>query len=112
MKKAVVTISDAAKQYIETICNNGQYYLAVTVTNTGCSGHAYEYKLVDTADINKFDELIDWQAGGLVVRSSSVMQLLGSHLDLAQTISGKNLQWQNPNITSTCGCGESFSLTR
>ena len=111
MNRAIVTVTDAAKDYINSLCLDGMSFVSVRINNNGCSGHSYEYGLVNKHDIQKFDETFTWIGGGLVIDAASVMHLLGSTLDLKTTIMESYLHWKNPQVIDTCGCGVSFTLT-
>lgn len=107
----MITVSDAARAHISAICNGNRKVLMVSVNNKGCSGHSYEYSLVDRDQIGKLDELVGWDDGGIVVSSKSVMHLIGSHLDLVSDGMQVHLSWKNPQAVDVCGCGESFSVS-
>lgn len=111
MINAPVYLTEKAENYIADILQqNPGKHLRVSVSNKGCSGHKYQYDLRDWDDHAKFDEVIDWDRGRLVVESSSLMALLGSTLDLEVTTFESQLVWDNPMAVSQCGCGESFQL--
>ena len=110
MKEPIVNITDRAKQYITDRCDGGRFLVSVTVSNKGCSGHTYEWNLVDPSNISRFDEKLTWENGGLVISAKSVIHLIGSTLDLNDTAFEKYLVWDNPLAENYCGCGASFSL--
>ena len=111
MIKAPVYLTEKAERYIaEILQQNPGKHLRVSVNNKGCSGHKYAYDLRDWDDRGKFDELVDWDGGRLVIDSSSLMSLLGSTLDLSETTFESQLVWDNPMAVNSCGCGESFQL--
>lgn len=110
MKLDVVTVTPAAREYINQRCD-GDTLVSVRINNRGCSGHSYEYGLISRANANRFDEIIQWPGGGLVIDAASVMHVLGSVLDLKTSIMESYLHWENPNATDTCGCGTSFGLS-
>jgi iron-sulfur cluster assembly protein len=110
MKQDIVNITERAKAYITERCDGGQYLISVSVNNKGCSGHSYEWDLVDPTTLNKFDEKITWVGGGLSISAQSVMHLIGSTLDLKESAFERYLVWDNPLAVNHCGCGTSFSL--
>lgn len=111
MKKAIISISEDAKQYI-SLCCESKYLMKVVITNKGCSGQKYSYELIDRFNIKKFDEVIVWDTGGIVIDAASVMYLIGSRLDLKKNMLEKYLIWENPQAINHCGCGESFSIRK
>lgn len=108
MGSAILSVTQAAREYISQHCN-GTLVMRVSVNNKGCSGHKYQYDLVDPSSLSKLDECISWDTGGIAVDAKSIIYLFGATLDLAVDVSGSRLIWQNPNATGLCGCGESFS---
>ena len=108
---SIVRISERAMAYISELCAGGEKLLMVKVNNKGCSGHSYEYSLVDQSILGRLDEVISWDGGALVISGPSVMHLIGSHLDLISDHMQSQLVWSNPQAVNMCGCGESFSLS-
>lgn len=109
MSRDPITITDAAKSHISQILaqNPGKcFYIAVD--SKGCAGMKYRYDLIETADPK--DDVISGDWGTVVVDRISVLHLLGSKLDLRAEGLNTQLVWDNPMASSTCGCGESFSI--
>ncbi|MCU0853458.1 MAG: iron-sulfur cluster assembly accessory protein [Rhodobacteraceae bacterium] len=81
--------------------------LRVAVEGGGCSGFQYDIKLDDPAA----DDLI-LEGGGqkVVVDSVSLPFLQNAVIDFSEELIGARFVIQNPNATSSCGCGTSFSL--
>jgi iron-sulfur cluster assembly accessory protein len=81
--------------------------LRVAVEGGGCSGFQYDIKLDDPAA----DDLILEGAGQkVVVDSISLPFLANAVIDFSQEIIGARFIVENPNATSSCGCGTSFSM--
>ena len=80
-------------------------YLRITVSGGGCSG--FRYDLTWDSTIAETDLVID---DAVVIDEMSVPFLQGASLDYAVTMMGENFKVVNPNATSGCGCGESFSI--
>lgn len=81
--------------------------LRVAVEGGGCSGFQYEIAL----DIPKNDDLI-LEGGGekVVVDAVSLPFLAGAVIDFSEELIGARFVIDNPNATSACGCGTSFSI--
>jgi len=81
--------------------------LRVAVEGGGCSGFQYEIKLDQPAD----DDLV-LEGGGqrVVVDSVSLPFLAGATIDFTDELIGARFVVENPNATSSCGCGTSFSM--
>ena len=61
--------------------------------------------------LHDIDTLIDYKDFKIVIDQKSIIYLKGMELDFDGTIPGKGFVFKNPLATSTCGCGESFSVT-
>lgn len=110
--RAVVTITDAADQYISGILeSNVGMVLVAGYDNKGCSGHKYTFNLIKESDVNAGDEVIELQHGSLVIPTKYLLGLIGSTLDFTGNQFEKKLEWNNPLATNHCGCGESFQLS-
>lgn len=81
--------------------------LRVAVEGGGCSGFQYEIKLDDPAE----DDLVIEGAGQkVVVDSVSLPFLADAVIDFTEELIGARFTIENPNATSSCGCGTSFSM--
>ena len=81
--------------------------LRVAVEGGGCSGFQYEIELDDPKD----DDLVLTQDGETVVIDSvSLPFLAGATIDFTEELIGARFAIDNPNATSSCGCGTSFSM--
>lgn len=109
MITTAITVTQDAKNYINERLSDNRLLL-IKLNTKGCSGNSIDYDLIDTKNVGKYDEVILWEDGGLVIESSSIMGLLGSTLDVNSSIVESYLTWKNPNATNHCGCGSSFEL--
>tara|TARA_Y100001970_G_scaffold110068_1_gene137458 strand:- start:3932 stop:4276 length:345 start_codon:yes stop_codon:yes gene_type:complete len=82
--------------------------LRVFVTGGGCSGFQYGFSF--DHDIDEEDTCISESGATVVVDSLSLQYLAGSTIDYAEDLTGSKFIIKNPNATTTCGCGESFSI--
>jgi len=82
--------------------------LRVYVTGGGCSGFQYGFSFDKTVDED--DTCIKKQGANLVIDSLSLQYLQGSTVDYVEDLTGSKFIISNPNATTTCGCGESFSI--
>jgi len=81
--------------------------LRVAVEGGGCSGFQYEIKLDDAAE----DDLILSKDGqSVAVDSVSLPFLANAVIDFKEELIGARFVIENPNATSSCGCGTSFSM--
>ncbi|WP_407966169.1 HesB/IscA family protein [Bartonella sp. C271] len=105
-----VNISDvAAKQIAQILAEQpGKTALRISVEGGGCSGFSYKYDLVSE---NKEDDLIIKKDGAVVfIDSISLPFMEGAEIDFVDDLMGQSFQIRNPNATSSCGCGISFSI--
>lgn len=81
--------------------------LRVGVLGGGCSGFQYSITLDEA--VNEDDVVSEQHGIKLVVDQTSLGLLSGSEVDFVEDLVGSSFQIRNPNATSTCGCGSSFS---
>jgi iron-sulfur cluster assembly accessory protein len=82
--------------------------LRVAVEGGGCSGFQYEIAIAQSA--NADDLVIERDGARLFVDPVSLPYLLGSEVDWVEELIGASFKVKNPNATSSCGCGVSFSV--
>ncbi|KAA9008916.1 HesB/IscA family protein [Histidinibacterium aquaticum] len=81
--------------------------LRVAVEGGGCSGFQYQIELDSPAD----DDLVLEDRGEkVVVDSTSLPFLADAVIDFSEELIGARFTIENPNATSSCGCGTSFSI--
>ncbi|EAQ03426.1 Iron-sulfur cluster assembly family protein [Pseudooceanicola batsensis HTCC2597] len=81
--------------------------LRVAVEGGGCSGFQYDIKLDDPSD---GDLVLEGNGERVVVDDVSLPFLAGATIDFADELIGARFVIENPNATSSCGCGTSFSI--
>ena len=81
--------------------------LRVAVDGGGCSGFQYDIKLDDPADD---DLVLEGSGQKVVVDSVSLPFLANAVIDFSEELIGARFVIDNPNATSSCGCGTSFSM--
>ncbi|WP_447530458.1 MULTISPECIES: iron-sulfur cluster insertion protein ErpA [unclassified Vreelandella] len=104
-------LSDSARRRIQALMteeHNDALKLRVYVTGGGCSGFQYGFDFAD--NVADDDTLIEFGAAALVVDPLSYQYLVGSTIDFEEGLAGARFRVQNPNATTTCGCGASFMV--
>jgi iron-sulfur cluster insertion protein len=98
--------ANKVKQLIEEE-GNPELKLRVFVTGGGCSGFQYGFTFDEAT--NEDDTTL--QKGGvtLLIDPMSLQYLVGAEIDYQENVEGAQFVIKNPNATSTCGCGSSFS---
>lgn len=81
--------------------------LRVFVTGGGCSG--FQYGFTFDEKIEEGDMLVENQGVTLMVDPMSFQYLMGAEIDYREDLEGAQFVIRNPNATTTCGCGSSFS---
>jgi iron-sulfur cluster assembly protein len=99
----------AAKQIRSQIAKRGSGLgLRVGVKSVGCSGFAYTYELAD--EVRADEQRFEAHGATLLIAPQNLLTLDGACLDFVTEGLKQSFQFDNPNVGTTCGCGESFSL--
>ncbi len=105
----LITITENANQHLTELSKeHNKKYVRLEVKGGGCAGFKYEWSFEDNKDDN--DEVLKYENFTLLIDKSSILMLAGMTVEYRKEIFGSFLELKNPNATSTCGCGESFSL--
>lgn len=110
---------NAASKVYELICEeeNSDLHLRVFITGGGCSGFQYGFTFEEAVNdddvvINKTVLVEQAETGSevsLLVDPISLQYLMGAEIDYKEDLSGSQFVIRNPNASTTCGCGSSFS---
>ncbi|EIM20388.1 hypothetical protein WALSEDRAFT_20842, partial [Wallemia mellicola CBS 633.66] len=76
------------------------------VKNKGCSGMSYHLEYVDKPA--RFDEVVEQDGVKVLVDSKALFSIIGSTMDWVDDRLSSKFVFNNPNVTETCGCGESM----
>lgn len=82
--------------------------LRVFVSGGGCSG--FQYGFTFDGQEGDGDTVIEKQGVRLLIDPMSVQYLMGAEIDYSEGLEGAQFVIRNPNATTTCGCGSSFSV--
>jgi len=101
---------NAASKVSELIAeeNNPDLKLRVYVTGGGCSG--FQYGFTFDEEVNEDDTQVIKNGVTVLVDSMSIQYLIGAEIDYKDDLSGAQFVIRNPNASTTCGCGSSFSV--
>jgi iron-sulfur cluster assembly protein len=83
-------------------------FLRVGITGSGCHGYAYAIEFAD--EKHSRDVQFDFDGMKVLVDPKSLVLLDNATLDHETKLVGGGFKWRNPNVASSCGCGESFSV--
>ena len=98
--------ANKVKELIEEEGNPG-LKLRVFVTGGGCSGSQYGFTFDE--EVNEDDTAMEKNGVTLLIDPMSYQYLVGAEIDFTEGLEGSQFVIRNPNATSTCGCGSSFS---
>ncbi|MDH4073744.1 MAG: iron-sulfur cluster insertion protein ErpA [Gammaproteobacteria bacterium] len=106
-----IVFTDAAAQKVAQLIreeDNPDLKLRVFISGGGCSGFQYGFTFDD--EVEDGDSSIQNQGVTLLVDPMSVQYLMGAEIDYKEDLQGAQFVIRNPNATTTCGCGSSFSV--
>lgn len=106
-----MVFSDAAATKVSELLreeDNPNLKLRVFISGGGCSG--FQYGFTFDEKIEDGDTRIDKGGVTLLVDPMSVQYLMGAEIDYRDDLEGAQFVIRNPNATTTCGCGSSFSV--
>lgn len=105
----LVFTENAASKVRELIEEEGSpdLKLRVFVSGGGCSGFQYGFTFDETT--NEDDTLVERDGVTLLIDPMSLQYLVGAEIDYTDGLQGSQFVIRNPNATTTCGCGSSFS---
>lgn len=110
MADPLVFTESAANKVKELIEEEGNpsLKLRVFVSGGGCSG--FQYGFTFDEEVNEDDTQLQKNGVTLLIDSMSYQYLVGAEIDYTDGLEGSQFVIRNPNATTTCGCGSSFSV--
>ena len=108
---SVLEITQSAVAKIQNLRDeedNPQLMLRVYVTGGGCSGFQYGFSFEES--IAEDDTQVSREGVTVLVDSLSYQYLVGSTVDYEESLMGSKFMITNPNASTTCGCGASFTI--
>ena len=106
-----IVFTDAAAEKVAQLISeedNPSLKLRVFISGGGCSGFQYGFTFDD--EVEDGDSSIENQGVTLLVDPMSVQYLMGAEIDYKEDLQGAQFVIRNPNASTTCGCGSSFSV--
>jgi iron-sulfur cluster insertion protein len=106
----LVFTESAASKVRDLIAEEGapDLKLRVFVSGGGCSG--FQYGFTFDEEVNDDDTTVEREGVTLLIDSMSLQYLAGAEIDYTEGLQGSQFVIRNPNATTTCGCGSSFSV--
>lgn len=110
-QQLTMVFSDSAAAKVKSLIEedqNDNLKLRVYITGGGCAGFSYGFTFDET--VADDDALFENDGVNMVVDPMSYQYLVGSVVDYKEGLQGSQFVINNPNATTTCGCGSSFSI--
>ena len=109
MTPVISMTANAARRVAEIATKLGKDpVLRLSVDGGGCSG--FQYGFTFDEKVNDGDMTIEKQGVSMVIDPMSLQYLMGGEVDYVEGLEGSRFLINNPNATTTCGCGSSFSI--
>jgi iron-sulfur cluster assembly protein len=105
---AITLTESAARQIKSSVARFGGIGLRLGVKTVGCNGLAYTFDMAEA--VGPDDTLFEGYDAKVVVDREALAYLDGSELDFVRDGFKQMFSVRNPNVDSTCGCGESFNV--
>ena len=106
-----ITLTQSATEQIQSYLEKDQSNIGLRfgVRTSGCSGFAYIVELTDS--INADDQVFETNGIKIVIDNDSLPFIKGTQIDYTRGNLSEAFVFNNPNVTASCGCGESFTTT-
>ena len=104
-----IEITESAQDHINKILISENYrYFRITVLGGGCAG--FQYKFDFSQNMDHDDVLINFDNPKILIDKTSIELIKGSKIDYVNELIGSSFKISNPQASSSCGCGTSFSI--
>jgi iron-sulfur cluster assembly protein len=107
-KQAVTLTQKAVEQINALMEQNGHYGLRLGVKKGGCAGMEYTLDYAD--EVAQHDEVIEQDGARVLIAPMAQMFLFGTEIDYEVSLLEAGFKFKNPNVTESCGCGESIKF--
>jgi iron-sulfur cluster assembly accessory protein len=107
-EKEIIVTKKAAAKLIDILKENNKegFGLRVAVVKGGCSGFQYGLELDESTSTD--DKVYEEKGVKIIIAKENFDFLKGSKIDFVESLHGGGFKITNPNVTSSCGCGQSF----
>ncbi len=105
-----IIFTDSAAKKVGTLISeegNDNLKLRVYISGGGCSG--FQYGFTFDEEVNEDDTQVENDGVTVLIDSMSIQYLTGAEIDYKEDVTGAQFVIRNPNASTTCGCGSSFS---
>ena len=110
MNKEIKFTDKAIKQINHLLLQKDKgSFFRIAIKGGGCSGFQYVFKVVEK--VNENDQVFQKEDCRVIIDKTSLQFLEGAEIDYSEELIGSSFKINNPNATSSCGCGTSFSFS-
>ena len=104
-----IEVTESAQKHINKILisENSQFF-RITVLGGGCAGFQYKFDFAEKAE--KDDIVFEYTNAKVIIDKTSIDLIQGSKIDYVNELIGSSFKISNPQASSSCGCGTSFSI--
>ena len=104
-----IEVTENAQEYIKKILSSEKSnFFRITVLGGGCAG--FQYKFDFTQKANEDDIIYEYKNAKVLIDKISIEFIKGSKIDYVNELIGSSFKISNPQASSSCGCGTSFSI--
>ena len=104
-----INISKSAADHIRKIMEDGAgKALRIGLKKGGCAGMEYTMEYVN--EISESDEVVEVDGAKIIIAPTAQMFLFGTEIDYESGLLESGFKFNNPNVSETCGCGESIKF--
>ena len=104
-----IEVTENAQEYIKKILSSEKSnFFRITVLGGGCAG--FQYKFDFTQKANDDDIIYEYNNAKVLIDKTSIEFIKGSKIDYVNELIGSSFKISNPQASSSCGCGTSFSI--
>lgn len=110
-RSSQLIFTDAAADKVKALIdeeNNPNLKLRIFITGGGCSGFQYGFTFDES--VNEDDFQVEKNGVILLIDANSYQYLVGARINYKKDLNGEQFVIENPNASTTCGCGSSFSV--
>lgn len=109
--RQLITLTDAAADHVRDLMSNSENPVAglrVKISTKGCSGLSYVFEYAE--EKLPMEEEVERDGARVFIDPMATMFLVGAEMDYEDGMLRSGFTFSNPNESSRCGCGESFSV--
>jgi len=107
-KQAVSMTQAAASEIAKLMGRDGHQGLRIGVRKGGCAG--MEYTMEYVTEVDPHDEVVEQEGARVMIAPMAQMFLFGTEIDSQTSLLESGFVFNNPNVTESCGCGESIKF--